>query len=90
MAENKEKNLPEFDSLDELVNFFDENDFGDFEGKLKEVRFDVDLKYKTHLVGIDEEISKDLAKIATQEHTTTESLVNSWLKEKVSGYAEVK
>ena len=58
--------------------------------KLKEVHFDVDLKSKKHLVGIDEEISKDLAKIATQEHTTTESLVNSWLKEKMSNYVEVK
>ncbi len=90
MAENKEKNLPEFDSLDNLVNFFDENDFGDFDEKLKEVHFDVDLKSKKHLIGIDEKISKTPAKIATQENTTTELLVNSWLKEKVSGYVEVK
>jgi hypothetical protein len=90
MAENKEKNLPEFDSLGDLVDFFDENDFGDFEDRLKEVSFDVDLKSKKHLVGIEEEISKSLAKIATREHTTTESLVNSWLKEKVSDYAEVE
>ncbi len=54
MAENKEKNLPEFDSLDNLVNFFDENDFGDFDEKLKEVHFDVDLKSKKHLIEIDE------------------------------------
>ncbi len=85
-----EKNLPEFDSLNDLVNFFDENDFGDFDEKLKEVHFDVDLKSKKHLIGIDEKISKTLAKIATQENTTTELLVNSWLKEKVSGYVEVK
>ncbi|MDQ3633109.1 MAG: BrnA antitoxin family protein [Acidobacteriota bacterium] len=90
MTENKKKNLPEFDSLDDLVNFFDENDFGDFDEKLKEFHFDVDLKSKKHLIGIDEKISKTLAKIATQENTTTELLVNSWLKEKVSGYVEVK
>ncbi len=90
MAENKEKNLSDFNSLDELVNYFDENDFGELDEKLKKVHFDVDLKHKTHLIGIDEEISKDLAKIASQEHTTTELLVNLWLKEKVSDYAEVK
>ena len=39
MAENKEKNLPEFDSLDELVNFFDENDFGDFDVEIKRSSF---------------------------------------------------
>jgi hypothetical protein len=90
MTENKKKNLPEFDSLDDLVDFFDENDFGDFDERLKETHFDVNLKSKTHLVGIDEEMSKSLVKIATQEKTTTESLVNSWLKEKVSDYAKVK
>ncbi len=90
MAENKEKNLPEFDSLDELVNFFDENDFGDFDEKLNEVHFEVDMKSKTHLIGIDEETSKNLTKIAKQENTTAESLVNNWLKEKMSGYVEVK
>ncbi|MGI8670267.1 MAG: CopG family antitoxin [Aridibacter sp.] len=90
MAENKKKNLPEFDTLNDLVNFFNENDLGDFDEKLKEVHVDVDLKSKKHLIGIDEEISKNLKKIATQENTTTESLVNNWLKEKVSSYAEVK
>jgi len=90
MTENKEKNLPQFDSLDELVNFFDENDFGDFEEKLKEVHFNVDLKSKKHLVGINEEISKNLTEIALRENTTTESLVNLWLEEKVSDYAEIK
>lgn len=90
MAENKEKNLPEFESLDELVNFFDENDFGDFEERLEEVHFEVELKSKKHLVEIDEEINKNLTKIATKEKITTESLVNSWLKEKVSDYAEIK
>ncbi len=90
MTENKEKNFPEFDSLEDLVNFFDENDFGDFDKTLKEVHFDVDLKSKKYLVGIDEETSKSLAKIATQEKTTTDSLVNSWLKEKVLDYVEIK
>ncbi len=90
MTENKEKNLSEFDSLETLVEFFDEKDFGDFDEKLKEVNFEVNLKSKTHLIGIDEEISKTLVKIAAQENTTTESLVNNWLKEKASSYAEVK
>ena len=39
MTENKEKNLPEFESLNELVSFFDENDFGDLDEKLEEIYF---------------------------------------------------
>ena len=46
MIENKEKNLPEFDSLDELVNFFDENDFGNFDEKLKKVHQSVKVCQK--------------------------------------------
>lgn len=54
MPENNAKNMPKFDSLDELVKFFDENDFGEFDENLKEVHFEVDLKTKRHLIGIDE------------------------------------
>ncbi len=80
MTENK--NLPQFDSLDELVKFFDSNDFGEFEINLPEVSFKVDLKKRKHFVGIDEQLNKDLTEIAVREKTSTESLVNSWLKEK--------
>jgi len=86
MAENDSKKLPAFASLDELVEFFDTSDLGDYEGSLPEVDFDVDLRRKTHLVAIDEETNNRLTEIAEQEQTPAESLVNSWLKEKISRY----
>jgi len=90
MAENKRKNLPQFDSIEDLVDFFDENDLGEYENDLPEVSFDVALKKRKYLVGIDEQINKDLTEIALQENVSTESLVNSWLKEKISNYSEIK
>ncbi|HSK74117.1 MAG TPA: CopG family antitoxin [Pyrinomonadaceae bacterium] len=87
MTENK--NLPQFDSVDELIAFFDENDFGEFENDLPEAHFEVDLKKRRHFVGIDEEINKELTEIAAREKTSTESLINLWLKEKISSYAEI-
>lgn len=80
------KQLPSFASLDELVEFFDGHDMGEYEEDLREAHFEVDLRRKTHLVAIDEEINNRLTEIAEQERTPAESLVNSWLKEKISRY----
>jgi hypothetical protein len=86
MAENDLHKLPSFGSLDELVEFFDTRDMGEYEEGLPAAHFDVDLRRKTHLVAIDEETNNRLTEIAEQERTPAESLVNSWLKEKISRY----
>lgn len=88
MAENNSQELPAFGSLDELVEFFDTNDMGDYEENLPEAHFEVDLRRKTHLVAIDEETNTRLTEIAAQERTPAESLVNSWLKEKIARLPE--
>ena len=59
---------------------------GEYEGDLPEAHFDIDLRNKTHLVAIDEETNNRLTEIAEKEQTPAESLVNSWLKEKLSSY----
>ncbi len=86
MAENDSQRLPSFASLDELVEFFDTHDMGEYEEDLPEAHFEVNLQRKTHLVAIDEEINNRLTEIAEQERTPAESLVNSWLKERISRY----
>lgn len=86
MAGNDSRKLPSFASLDELVEFFDSRDLGEFEEDLPEAHFDVELQRKTHLIEIDEETNNRLTEIAQQEATPAESLVNSWLKEKISRY----
>jgi hypothetical protein len=86
MTENDSQRLPPFASLDELVEFFDTHDMGEYEEDLPEAHFKVNLQRKTHLVAIDEEINNRLTEIAEQERTPAESLVNSWLKERISRY----
>jgi hypothetical protein len=86
MTENDSQRLPPFASLDELVEFFDTHDMGEYEQDLPEAHFEVNLQRKTHLVAIDEEINNRLTEIAEQERTPAESLVNSWLKERISRY----
>jgi len=45
----KTKKLPEFKSLDDLVEFFDSKDLGDFWEDLPEAKFDVNIKSKKYL-----------------------------------------
>lgn len=78
MSENK---LPEFESVEELTDFFDSHDMGEFE--LPQVEFDVDIKKRTFLVPVDEQVMKRLVQMAQAQHISTEQLVNSWLEEKV-------
>lgn len=89
MTENNSQQSKSFASLDELVKFFDANDVGDYLEQKAEVAFEVNLQKRTHLVAIDEKLAGRLNKIAQQEQTSAETLVNSWLKEKVSDYADV-
>jgi hypothetical protein len=86
MAENDSHKLPSFTSLDELVEFFDNHDMGYYEEALPEARFEIEVQKRTHLVAIDEELNNRLTQIAEQERTPAESLVNSWLKERISRY----
>lgn len=87
MTENNSHQLPSFASLDELVEFFDTHDMGEYED-LPEEHFDVNLQRRKHLVAIDEEINNRLTEIAEQEQMPAESLINAWLREKISNYSE--
>ena len=47
MAEKIQKTLPKFDSIEDLVEFFDENDLGDYLENMPEVEFEVNLQKET-------------------------------------------
>ncbi|HJQ71402.1 MAG TPA: CopG family antitoxin [Blastocatellia bacterium] len=83
MAKNKSKSLPEFESLDELVEFFDAHDMGQYWDQMPEAQFDINIKSKKHLVAIDEEIVSRLDEIAKSRKVSSERLINTWLKEKI-------
>jgi hypothetical protein len=88
MAGNDLQTLPAFASLDEMVDFFDTHDLGDYLDQMPEAHFDVNLQRRTYLVAIDEDIIRRLAEIARQEQVPAEALVNRWLEEKISSYSE--
>lgn len=71
-------------SLDELVEYFETHDMGEIWEQLPAAHFDVDLKSRTHLVAIEEELAGQLTEIAKSQRTSSESLINTWLKEKIA------
>ena len=81
MAENK---LPEFDTLADLVEFFDTHDMGEYFDEMPEVSGEVHLKNSRCLVAIDQHLLKQLSRVAKQQHLSTENLVNTWLSERVA------
>jgi hypothetical protein len=43
MAKSKSKTLPAFESLDELVSFFDTHDMGEYWEQMPEASFDINI-----------------------------------------------
>lgn len=83
MARSKPKKLPQFESLDKLVEFFDTHDMGDYWEQMPEAQFEIDIQHRTHLFSLDDELAERLMEIAKAKHVPSEALINSWLREKV-------
>ena len=83
MAKSEAKNLPEFKSIDELVDFFDSHDLGEYLDQMPEVDFEVDIKRKLHLIVLDAELADKLTKFARSRQTSPKALVNAWVREKI-------
>lgn len=57
MAENSSHNLPPYKSLDELVEFFETHDMGDYLEQMPDAHFDVAINRQPPLVEIDGEFA---------------------------------
>lgn len=88
MAESNSQTLPTFASLDEMVDFFDTHDLGNYLDQMPEAHFDVNLQKTTRLIAIDEATALRLTEIARQEQVSPELLANQWLLERISSYPE--
>ena len=83
MGKSKSKSLPRFNCSLELVEFFETYDMGEYWDFMPEAHFDVEIKRRTHLIAIDEEIARGLTRIAKSKRISSGALVNSWLREKI-------
>lgn len=74
-------------SYAEIAEFWDTHDLADYWDQLKEVHFDVDVKSTVTLCQVDRDLWKQISGEAQRRGVPTNTLVNLWLKEKVSGAA---
>lgn len=90
MAESEITHLPDFDSLDELVEFFDSHDLGKYLDDMPKVDFEVDIKQQIYLITLETELANKLTEIAKSRQTSSEELVNTWVREKILEVATVE
>lgn len=83
MAKSKAKTLPELNSVNELVDFFETHDMGDYWEQMPEADFDIKIKRRKHLIVLEEDIATKVTQIAKAKKVSSESLINTWLKEKL-------
>lgn len=83
MKKSENSVLSHFDSLDELVNFFDTHDMGEFYEQMPEADFEVDINRRQYLFALDAEVARKLTEIAKSKKITSEALANAWLIEKI-------
>lgn len=70
----------EFASIEEAAEFWDTHDTVDYEQFTRDVHFDVNLKQRTHLVGIDGAIYDEVRALAKKKRIPADKLVNRWIK----------
>ena len=79
----KDKRLPRFKSLSRLIEFFEGHDLGDYLDEMPKARFDVVIRKGTHLIAIEAKLADQLTRIARSRRTSSQGLINAWLKQKV-------
>ena len=84
MTKKHEHTLPHFATLDQLTEYFDTHDLGEYLDNMPEVHVDVDLQERKHIFALDDDIVEKLTKIALSEKMPSEVLINSWLREKIA------
>ena len=87
MSENKKQRdpIPEsFASIEEAAEFWDSHSTADYDDLMHDVHFNVDIQQRTYLVPIEGSIAKEITAMAKREGLDLETLVNLWLKEKLT------
>jgi hypothetical protein len=75
--------MPKFDSLDELITLFENLEMCEYWDQMTETHFDIDIKRRTHIFSLDQDLTETLTKIAREKRIPSGTLINYWLREKV-------
>jgi hypothetical protein len=87
MQKSKRKIEPipdEFKNIMEASDFWDKHDITDYWDDTREVKFKASLKKEPKYIAIEKNLAKKALAVAKKKHVSIETLVNLWLKEKLS------
>lgn len=71
-------------SVEELVEFFDTHDMGEHWDEMSEAHFEINLKKRTNLFAVEDDLVGKLTRIARSKHMSSEALINLFLREKLA------
>lgn len=86
-SKNKKRRdpIPEhFQSPDEAGQFWDSHDSADYEKDMVDVEGEIDIKRRTFLVPLDQNLYRKVQSIARKRGVSAEALLNMWILEKAS------
>jgi hypothetical protein len=87
MQKSKKKTEPipdEFKTIMEASDFWDKHDITDYWDDTKKVKCRASLKKEPKYIALEESIAKKAFAVAKGKRVPIETLVNLWLKEKLS------
>lgn len=73
-------------SYQEIGEYWDTHDLSDIWEQTEPVKFDVDIQSERRYFAIESSVFEKIKIIARRNKTSTETLINSWLKEKISQF----
>jgi len=80
----KREKIPEFDSLNEMANFWDDHNFVDFEDEFEAAPdVKIDIKNRRYLP-ISLKMYEKMERIAHQKGMSVERLIRTWVAEKLA------
>ena len=92
MAKSKKRSDPlpeEFQTPMEAAEFWDNHDLVDYWQNTKEVKMNIKVPPTPRYVPLEQEVAEFIAGVAKKQHISIETLVNLWLKERVTGKGKV-
>jgi hypothetical protein len=82
--QNDKTSLSNSSSLEELGEFWDGHDLGDFEEKTLSASFEVALEEPLFLFSVERELREKLRVASKERGVSPETLLNLWLQERVA------
>ena len=70
-------------SYEEIGEFWDSHDLGDYWDRTKPVEFDIDISSEVTYYPVEADLSERIANIAKRKSVSAETLLNLWLQERV-------